>query len=90
MKLFAIKDIKAERYSPPQSSTSEGTFLRDIQSALSQPPQQPNPFFDHPEDFQLFEVGSFDVDTGVVTPCNPHKSLGMASDYRRAAASTAA
>lgn len=90
MKLFSIRDIKSERYAPPTHSENEATFLRDITKALSNPPSTPSPFFDHPEDFQLYEIGEYDLETGILIPLAPHKSLGMASDYRRAAASTAA
>lgn len=89
MKLFTLRDIKSERYAPPTPSETEATFLRDISRSLSDPKMQGSPFYDHPEDFQLYLIGEFNIDTAVLTPVSPHVSLGTASDYRRAASTAA-
>lgn len=89
MKLFTIYDRKTERFANPSYAVNSASYLRDVQSTLANPPQQPNPFFDHPEDFDLYEIASFDPEKGVVIPLDRPNHLGTAADYvPRTAAST--
>lgn len=77
--MFSIKDLKSETFNPPfyQKKMDEAirTFTKicnDSQSLLYQ----------FPEDFVLILIGSFDDDTGVLTP-QSHSTIGSASQYVR-------
>lgn len=61
--MFAIRDTKGAYYSPPFTKNSRGeaerdftTLSRDAQSTVNK----------YPEDFDLFELGTFDEKTGKV------------------------
>lgn len=65
--LFSVHDSKAdvwsnELYSFPNASSAVREFcdaLRDPKTALGR----------HPEDFDLYRVGYYDLETGEIEPC---------------------
>lgn len=79
-KQFAIYDSKAEFYSDPYPYHTTGEALRaftetanDANSNISK----------HPEDFTLFEIGSYDNTSASWTPLEAKKSLGTALEYKQ-------
>lgn len=65
VQIFSIYDVKAEIFASPVFYPSTGAAIRAFADAVNKPG---NDFNAHPEDFQLFHVGSFDEDTGDVMP----------------------
>lgn len=62
-KLYAVRDVKVETFFPPfvqmNQLEAQRTFLdmcRDERTPISQ----------HPEDYVLYEIGTFDNETGEV------------------------
>lgn len=85
---FSVFDSKCVAYMAPFFMNSRGQALRAFQD-LSDDPQ--SMIFKHPADFTLFETGTYDDQTGIVTPIS-HVNLGKAiefqnKDERNAAAS---
>lgn len=72
MKIFAIFDKKANAYLRPFTLPSAAHAVREVSEVM----QRPGPFSDYPEDFTLFEIGSFDEESGEVQPLLTHESLG--------------
>lgn len=66
MFIYALYDLKAAEYGQPVVSQSDGTVAR----VLSGLPQGSIPR-EHPEDFNLVEIGEMDMSTGRVTPTGP-------------------
>lgn len=65
VKIFSIRDAKAEAYMQPfmmqtrgQAIRSFGDHARDVSSQVSK----------HPEDYALFEIGEFDDNAGIIKP----------------------
>lgn len=63
LNMFVFRDRKAEEYTPPFFSPNKGVFLRDVSEQLSSA-QKSAAWQKYPEDFELCEVGSFDLVTG--------------------------
>ena len=67
MKIFSVLDTKAQAYMNPVSCATAGVALRTFEDSVNDPS---SPFHKHPEDYILFQVGSFDETTGIITPSN--------------------
>lgn len=61
----AIMDSKVGAFSPPMYFRSKGEAVRSFLDALS---DQSTTLSKHPRDYQMFLVGSFDDQTGLLTP----------------------
>lgn len=79
LKAFAARDSKLGVFLPPFFMQHTGQALRaweevcnDSKSAMSK----------HPSDFQLFQVGEFDEETGLLVEMQPVQ-LASASEYRK-------
>lgn len=59
-KLFVVYDTKSETYTPPQAYNALGEALRSFTDAANDKNSMVGL---HPEDFSLFEVGSYDIQT---------------------------
>lgn len=77
IKVYSIRDTKAEYFGTPFFAQSRGVALRmfsdlvnDSRSAISK----------HPEDYALFEIGNYDDQVGVVSGVDL-VNLGLASSY---------
>lgn len=74
-KLLSIFDSKAINFQAPNIYTTVGAALRALQQVVADPKHD---FCKYAEDFILFELGSINVDTGVIVPAVPiinHGSL---------------
>lgn len=59
--LFSVRDMKAEAYLEPFHSMTVATAIRSFQQASTDPEHQ---FCKWPEDYHLYLVGEFDLQTG--------------------------
>jgi hypothetical protein len=71
LKIFSIRDQKIDSYLNPMAMTTAGQMIRMLQDEMQ---QQDNMLGKHAEDFELFEVGEFDTETGTITG-HPPKSV---------------
>ncbi|AXH75449.1 MAG: nonstructural protein [Microviridae sp.] len=76
-KMFSVYDSKAQVFSNPFTSHNTFTALRDFQAAALDGNSQ---ISQYPEDFVLFEIGHFEDETGVLSPCLP-VNLGNADQF---------
>lgn len=65
IKMFSIRDSKAEAFLQPFFSQNRNTAIRAFENTVN---LSDNPMNQHPEDYHLFEVGSFDQASGEVIP----------------------
>jgi len=78
MKMFTVYDSKAEAYMQPFFAKSTGEALRSFSDTC----QDKNHIFaKHPEDFTLFELGTWDEQTSDFVIYESKKSLGIALEY---------
>lgn len=62
--VYSMRDIKSDFMAPTYSS-NDAVAMRNFESAIE---QSRDVLFTHRFDFQLFRIGSFDTDTGILTP----------------------
>lgn len=79
MKMFTVYDAKAEYWLRPFFSQARGSGVREFADSVNDPNSA---LFGHPEDFTLFEIGSFDERTGIVEAYSERVSLGGAAEFR--------
>lgn len=69
-RVFSVHDQKAVAFLPPFFFGTVGQAVRAISDCVTDPNHS---FGNHPEDYTLFEVGSWDDSTGVLTPLDEPK-----------------
>jgi len=77
-KIYTILDTKAGAYLPPFYLRSNGEALRAfIDEVLNRDSQLGK----HPEDYVLFEVGTFDEVRGTIDLLEPYNALARGTDF---------
>lgn len=77
--VFSVFDSKAGSFSTPFFSVNKAVALRDFGQAVN---DQKSQLFLYPEDYILFELGSFDDSTGVISSHSTPINLGSAAQYK--------
>ena len=67
-KIYAVLDAKAEVFMPLFQARTPGAAERSFTDVVNSENHQ---FSQHPEDFILYELGTIDVDVGVIEPHKP-------------------
>ena len=80
-KLVAVSlfDIAAQFYHPPVFFRATGAALRWFEGLVKNP--EAKELHEHPEHFQLFEVGAFDDFSAVFSPMTPPNLLVHGSSF---------
>lgn len=73
---YSLYDEKAGSFSPPFFMASEGLALRAVSDLLQDRNTTPAR---HPNDFMLYQVGSFDDFTGAFDPIKPRPIVKASS-----------
>lgn len=77
-KMFAVYDLKAVAYLQPFFSCNPGSAVRAFGDAVR---DGKSPLSIHPEDYQLFELGTFDDNSGVLVGLVTAKWLSSGVDH---------
>lgn len=72
MKIFSIKDSKAEAYLLPIFAPTVGVAIRIFQNAAT---KEGTDFYKYAADYTLFEVGTWDEQKGRVTSIDANKNI---------------
>lgn len=75
--MVAIHDSKSESFGRPLFVRAYGEAERSFSEVVN---DGKSDYAKHPGDFTLFEIGSYEDNTGVVTPVTP-RSLGAAVTF---------
>lgn len=78
LKLFSVYDCKVQTYSVPHACKNRLEAARDMGDILKEGTHR---FALHPEDYTLFEMGSFDLTTGEYVIEKTPISVGKLLDY---------
>lgn len=76
-KIITIQDTKAQAFLPPFYAKTTAEAIRTFGSSCSDPKSM---FNQHPKDFILIEIGTFDDETGLITPCE-HHNIATGADF---------
>lgn len=79
IKVYAVYDSKTKVYAQPNFLINRGAAMRAWKDACNDPQTQ---FFKHPEDFTMFELGTWDDETGQFEMDQVPFSLGTAIQYK--------
>jgi len=79
-KAYSLFDIKAQHYMTPFFTINDGTAIRSLSQMVNE--KEPNMVNQYPDDYNLFCVGSFDDSTGVLSPIDHPRSLGLAAQFK--------
>lgn len=77
-KVFAVRDSKAVAFMQPFFSGANGAAIRAFADAAN---DGKSPIAMHPEDYNLYELGDFDDNSGEFTSLTPIKMLACAADF---------
>lgn len=77
LKVFAVRDTKAQAFLQPFYSPSVGSAMRAFSDAVN---DKSCPFNKHPEDYLLYEIGTYDDSTAVLSPLDVVRLQVAASD----------
>lgn len=77
-KIFTVFDSKARVFGNPFFAINEHVACRDFKLAATDPGSS---ISKTPEDFSLFEIGSFDDLLGVISPLQNPITYGLASSF---------
>lgn len=77
-KVFGVFDLKAVAYLQPFFSCNAGSAIRAFGDAVR---DGKSPLAVHPEDYQLFELGDFDDNSGLLFGLSPAKFLSAGVDH---------
>jgi len=75
MKLFAVRDVKADSFGNPFTIATVGLAVRSFTDAC----KQDSDLRRYPEDYMLYEIGSYDPFTGMVTALQVPKMVASAA-----------
>lgn len=78
MKVYTVYDSKAEMYLQPFFMRAKGEALRAFSDMCNDEKTQ---FGAHPEDYTLFEIGTYDDSKGKFVPYEANVSCGCGLDF---------
>jgi len=71
--ICAVKDRAADAFGRPLFVPSVGLAIRSFSDEVNRSDVE-NQMFNHSDDFDLYEIGSFDDNTGIID-CHPQPKL---------------
>lgn len=72
LKLYSVLDRKAGFFKTPYAARSDGEMTRNLADAMRDPATT---IAQYPEDFSLYEIGSFDDTTGLMVAVHPPRHV---------------
>lgn len=68
-KLISLYDNKSQSFTPPITYTTQGVAVRQIESEME---HKDSMLHKYPDDYTIYELGTFDENTGIIT-AHPEK-----------------
>lgn len=78
--ILAVYDSKAEMFNQPMFFKAKGEGIRAFMDECN---RDGSAIEKHPEDYTLFEIGQYNVETGLLVPLSTPVSMGLATDYKK-------
>ena len=80
--IYALRDIKLANFDRPMFMQTEGQMIRALTDQVNNADKD-NALYMHPEDFELYELGTYDTDSGDFATKKP-RQIAVASNLTRA------
>lgn len=84
MVIVSLKDTATQVFGTPFFVHAPAQAVRSLRDAVNAKDADTD-IARHPDDFELFELGSFDPASGVITPCEKAVFVCRAKDLRDSA-----
>jgi hypothetical protein len=81
MFIYSVLDTKSESFSPPMVNRTKGEAIRSFSDEVNNPNSM---LYKHPEDYVLFEIGTWDNQSGVIEAHQAPISCGTAIEFKDA------
>lgn len=81
LKVFAVKDLKAETFNTPMFLRTKGEAIRGFADQVQNVKDSAISKF--PEDFYLYELGSYNTDKGIFNLLEFPTALHCALDFKQ-------
>lgn len=81
--VFAVRDTCVETFLLPMFFQNRAAAVRALGDAVNKP-KEDNQFYQHPEHYQLYEIGVFDDSDGTLSPGVPQFVVDCQSLVRSA------
>lgn len=65
--IFAVKDRATDSFAQPMFLQTRNQAIRLFIDEVNRPAQD-NPLNKHPDDYDIYEIGSYDQETAIITP----------------------
>lgn len=78
--IFAVYDSKSEMFMQPMFFKAKGEAIRAFADESN---REKSAICIHPEDYTLFHIGEYNVETGLITPLTTPTSMGLATEYKK-------
>lgn len=75
--IVAVRDRQLDAFMRPFTAATIGQAVRAFSDEVNRQGSELN---QHPEDYELYEIGQFDDDTGALLQPHPVKSIAIASN----------
>lgn len=82
LQIIAVRDRQANIYGQPQAVPNIGAAVRGFGDEINRADKQ-NTMFMHPEDFDLYHLGSYDDNTGRIEQFDQPKQIAVGANYRQ-------
>jgi len=80
LSVYAVYDSKVQYFHQPMFMRNKGEALRSWELVAN---EKDHAISRHPEDFNLFELGEYDDQTGQITMHKAPISIGLAAQFKR-------
>lgn len=87
LRIYAVHDAAVAAYLTPFFCRTAAEAIRSFEAAVNAPDTR---FNQAPADYTLFEIGTYEDNSGILTPHKTHQPLGKAIDFIQRAPQLAA
>lgn len=77
--MVAVRDLAIQAFNRPFFVPAVGAAVRSFSDEVNRKAQE-NVMSHHPEDFELWELGTFDEDSGQLSPVDVARCIARAKD----------
>lgn len=79
-KIVAIRDRAVDAFGQPIFVVALGQGIRSFMDEMN---NKESSLAAHPEDYDLYHIGEFDEDTGLLIACTPPKMIAVGKDMAK-------
>lgn len=79
--VYSMFDSAAQAFTQPFFLQNDGLAIRAFQDNVNS--KEPNNVSEHPDQFTLFRIASYDDKTGTITPEEKPRSLGIGVTFKQ-------